>query len=333
MQALVVTVPERYSDARWQESNFTTAGVLSAVESPASSGPWGRWVTDGATAFSPVRDNENGGQLANLQWLDEQPLGTQGITEATNVFNHWRVNYRGAIGYGSQVPIVIMQSYLASARPDFDTYPFIGGHDPTEYRPTPYAMYLQTFAVDNHTVSESEIRLNQFGAWAFGYKLATAFYYARSCRFLTQEVNAAIESAVACGVGDILVFDGHGAGAVLIEYLHPAAQLFHGRPRAIHQCRDTLERYEAHAMIGQHAMSGVVTSNQGHTQTPLIVELNLNGRPIGEIAQYALYLGALHRPLIFVSGEQDACREAEVLIPNLSTASVKQGIGRITRFD
>jgi D-amino peptidase len=82
-------------------------------------------------------------------------------------------------------------------------------------------------------------------------------------------------------------------------------------------------------MIGQHAMAGVLTSNQGHTQSSRAVDYyQLNGKPIGEIAQFGLYFGGLGLPLIFLSGEQDACTEVEELVPGIVTVSVQQGVGR-----
>jgi D-amino peptidase len=82
-------------------------------------------------------------------------------------------------------------------------------------------------------------------------------------------------------------------------------------------------------MIGQHAMAGVLTSNQGHTQSSRAVDYyRLNGKPIGEIAQFALYFGGLGLPLIFLSGELDACAEVEQLVPGIVTVSVQQGVGR-----
>lgn len=76
-------------------------------------------------------------------------------------------------------------------------------------------------------------------------------------------------------------------------------------------------------------MAGVVTGNQNHTQNSRTVDYyKLNGRPIGEIGQIALYMGALGIPLIFLSGEMDACREAEALVPGITTVAVKEGLGR-----
>lgn len=103
-----------------------------------------------------------------------------------------------------------LDSYMQSARPDmmmFDTYPFgqsyTGGsptwlyRDMSKYRnvalkgydgsgdyPLPYGLYLQTCVTAsgtypplNYRPSESEIRLNQFAAWAFGYTFVSAYVY------------------------------------------------------------------------------------------------------------------------------------------------------------
>ena len=66
-----------------------------------------------------------------------------------------------------------------------------------------------------------------------------------------------------------------------------------------------------------------------HTQNSRDIDYyKLNGKLIGEIAQFALYQGALGLSLIFLSGEEAACAEAEALIQGLTTTSVKKGLGR-----
>ena len=155
-------------------------------------------------------------------------------------------------------------------------------------------------------------------------------YYDRAKRLLTAEVNAAVEGLLAVGVEDILVMDGHGPGGIWYDDLRPPAKLLHGRPlppRA--RLQPIVAQYDVCVMIGQHAMAGVLTSNQGHTQSSRTIDsIKLNGKPIGEIAQFALYYGGLGLPLIFLSGEQDACTEAEELVPGMVTVSVQQGVGR-----
>jgi len=157
-----------------------------------------------------------------------------------------------------------------------------------------------------------------------------AKYYEQTKRIATAEVNAAVEGLVAQGVEDILVNDGHGPGGLSWEDLHPAAKLMHGRPVAPRVvCDAVVKQYDVCMMIGQHAMAGTVDGTLNHTQSSRTVDYyRLNGQPIGEIAQFALYQGALGLPLIFLSGDEAACREVEALIPGITTAAVKRGLGR-----
>ncbi len=155
-------------------------------------------------------------------------------------------------------------------------------------------------------------------------------YYEQAKKLETAEVNAAVEGLLDAGVTDILVWDGHGAGGIEFEELHPAAKLLHGRPSPPWpRLNEVFAQYDVVVIVGQHAMAGVITSNQNHTQSSQTIDYyRLNGQPIGEIAQIALYFGSFGIPLIFLSGEIDACKETEALVPGVTTVAVKQGLGR-----
>jgi D-amino peptidase len=159
---------------------------------------------------------------------------------------------------------------------------------------------------------------------------ASGTYYEAAKKLLTAEINAAVEGLLAAGVEDVLVIDGHGAGGVLFEELHPAANLLHGRPSAPADVRkEVIAGYDAAVIVGQHAMAGVADGNLAHTQSSRHIDyIKLNGTPIGETAQFALYCGGLGVPVIFLSGDHAACREVEALIPGITTAEVKQGLSR-----
>lgn len=90
-------------------------------------------------------------------------------------------------------------------------------------------------------------------------------YYDLAKRLLTAEAIAAVEGLLAVGVEEVLVCDGHGAGEDLVEDLHPAAKLLHGRPPLPNSLRPC-PAMMPWMIIGQHAMAGVATSNQNHTQ-------------------------------------------------------------------
>ncbi|MFH1969782.1 MAG: M55 family metallopeptidase [Verrucomicrobiota bacterium] len=154
-------------------------------------------------------------------------------------------------------------------------------------------------------------------------------YYEEAKKMLTSEVNAAIEGLLDAGVGKITVSDGHGCGAISLNDLNPEAELLHGSPRGkswIHRVKE----YDFSLMIGQHAMSGIEErACLHHTQSHIAIEYyKLNGKMIGEIAQFALNCGAVDVPLIFLSGDLWACREAEDLIPGITTVPVKEGVSR-----
>jgi D-amino peptidase len=156
-------------------------------------------------------------------------------------------------------------------------------------------------------------------------------YYEAAKKLTTAEINAAVEALVAAGVEDILVEDGHGAGGILFEELHPSAKLLHGhRPSYRGGVIDAaMKEYDTFMMIGQHAMAGVRDGTLNHTQSSQTIDyMKLNGKLIGETAQLALYHGALGMPLIFLSGDEAACCEAEELIPGITTVAVKKGMGR-----
>jgi len=155
-------------------------------------------------------------------------------------------------------------------------------------------------------------------------------YYEQAKQLLTAEVNAAVEGILDTGANEVLVCDGHGAGGIHYEQLHPAATLLHGRPfPPFPHIAALLQDYDACMMIGQHAMAGTRDGNLNHTQSSQSIDFyRLNGKPIGEIAQFALLQGAFDMPLIFLSGDEAACREVSELVEGITTTSVKKGVGR-----
>jgi len=157
-----------------------------------------------------------------------------------------------------------------------------------------------------------------------------ARYYDNAKRLLTAEVNAAVDGLLDAGVEDVLVMDFHGTGGIWFEDLHPRARLLHGRPMPPWtRLASVIAAHDAAVIVGQHAMSNVLTGNLHHTQSSRTVDYyKLNERLIGEIAQFALYCGELGVPTIFLSGDQDACEEIQELIPGVTTAAVKEGLGR-----
>jgi D-amino peptidase len=100
-------------------------------------------------------------------------------------------------------------------------------------------------------------------------------------------------------------------------------------PLLLKQCLPIIRECAAVAIVGMHSMAGTRTGNLNHSQDSESIDYQkLNGKPIGEMAQTALSFGALGVPMIFLSGDESACREAEDLVPGITTVATKQGLGR-----
>lgn len=158
----------------------------------------------------------------------------------------------------------------------------------------------------------------------------TGKYYEAAKKLLTAEVNAAVHGLVEAGVEEVLVLDMHGPGGIAFEDLKAPAKVMHGRPLGPRAVRDeVMKEYDTAVIVGQHAMAGTSDGDLAHTQSSKAIDgIRLNGKNIGEIAQFALDVGAMGIPVILLTGDEAACREAEEFIPGITTVAVKRGIGR-----
>jgi len=148
--------------------------------------------------------------------------------------------------------------------------------------------------------------------------------YARARSWLAQEVNAAVMGVLEAQAGaEIVVWDGHGPGGVNLAELHPEARLI---PRGAFRPPYTFDRgYDGLLVIGQHARAG----SGGllcHTYSLEVYRYWLNGREIGELGLRSFLAGLYDIPVLLVTGDDVACREARELIPNVVTCPVKETI-------
>jgi len=148
--------------------------------------------------------------------------------------------------------------------------------------------------------------------------------------FLTQEVNAAIEGI--CSVdpdAEIVVEDGHGGGFlgcnILAEKLDRQAKLVVGQ---FHHHLSTIDTtFDLVMIIGAHAMAGTKCGQMNHTLSKeTIYNVLLNSIPVGEIGLCAAIAGYYGIPLCMVSGDYWAAKEAQLLVENIQTVSVKKGL-------
>jgi D-amino peptidase len=151
-------------------------------------------------------------------------------------------------------------------------------------------------------------------------------YYEYARELVTLETNAAVEGCLQAGATEILVVDGHGAGAIDPVVLHPAARLLFGRPVGYPFGCDA--SFNAAMMVGQHAKSNTDGGHLSHTGTFATEDDYVNGVCVGEMGWNMLFTAYFGVPTVFVSGDAAAAEEARALVPNIETAAVKEGLKR-----
>jgi D-amino peptidase len=105
----------------------------------------------------------------------------------------------------------------------------------------------------------------------------------------------------------------------------PARYLREGDPH-----RDIDASFAGLLFVGQHAMAGTYHAPLCHTYSSrTIAYYRLNGVFVGEFGARALITGAAGVPTIFLflAGDDKACLEARVFVPEIVTAETKRGRG------
>ena len=152
--------------------------------------------------------------------------------------------------------------------------------------------------------------------------------YRQCCEYLMADLNAAIDGAFAAGAAHVAVLDSHGGGNnFIVELLDKRAEL-DTRPNK--KWWGVLDgAYGGTFFIGAHAMAGTQNGFLEHTQSSQSWhDYRINGRRMGELAQWAIVAGNWGVPLLMVSGDEAACAEARNFFNPVETAVVKQAQGR-----
>lgn len=154
------------------------------------------------------------------------------------------------------------------------------------------------------------------------------FDYGRLREIMTGEVQAAIEGAKAAGATEILVCDAHDTGRnILTERLDEDVEVIHGSPYELGMMSGIDSSFDASLQIGYHSMRHTHAGTLGHTFTYSIAGLWLNGTRVGESGLSAAIAGHFGVPVVFVSGDAHAVRQARELVKGIVGVPTKTGVG------
>jgi D-amino peptidase len=148
---------------------------------------------------------------------------------------------------------------------------------------------------------------------------------------MTADVNAAIEGAFAGGATEVVVNDSHWTMTnVLIEQLDPRADLIKGFHK--HLCMvEGVQQTDALFFLGYHARTG--DSDGVGNETILgreIVEIRMNGHPVGESEINAAVAGQFGVPVVFASGDDLYEKELRQTLPDVEFGLTKYALDRWT---
>lgn len=155
--------------------------------------------------------------------------------------------------------------------------------------------------------------------------------YEQFRRFLTADVNAAIDGAGRAGASEFLVNEAHdGMRNIVLEDLDPRAEVIVGQRKPL-VMMEGVEGTDVAFFVGYHARAGVegVLSHTYSSPTE-VIEVQLNGEPCSEARMNAALAGSLGIPVGLVTGDDRTCEEAESLYAGVRTARVKTAIDRYT---
>jgi D-amino peptidase len=154
--------------------------------------------------------------------------------------------------------------------------------------------------------------------------------YQRFRRLMTQDVNAAVRGALEGGADEVVVSDGHWSGEnILIEELERRARLNSGSPSPFSMVQGIDQGVDAAMFIGYHARVGTANAILDHTwSSARVSNVWLNGRLVGEIGLNASVCGHFGVPVLMISGDQAANKEAAEWIPGIANVIVKRASGR-----
>ncbi|MDP2871395.1 MAG: M55 family metallopeptidase [Bacillota bacterium] len=144
---------------------------------------------------------------------------------------------------------------------------------------------------------------------------------------MAGDINAAVRGLVRAGASAVDVIDAHGMGGnVDPKDVAPPAGVLGGTLALAQLMLHPAEArsYAAWVLLGCHAMAGTPDGFMAHTNQGMAVAgLRINGRETGEIAEFAWLAGSMGVAVAAVAGDEAACREARLFIPDVQTAAVK----------
>lgn len=159
--------------------------------------------------------------------------------------------------------------------------------------------------------------------------------YALGCALLQDEVNAAIEGAIAGGATEVVLNDSHSRMANLDpRRIAGEAKYLSGRHKPMYMMQGLDETVDAAFFVGYHGSISGAASAMSHTYNPEVFSgARLNGLPVGESGINALVADHYGVPIAFVSGDEVTWEETAPFAQGAVNVVTKQSITRASALN
>jgi D-amino peptidase len=164
---------------------------------------------------------------------------------------------------------------------------------------------------------------------AAGREASARDEYTRTRRRMTEEINAAVEGALAAGAEEVIVNDSHdGMRNLLPEELHPAVRFITGRDKPLGMTQGVeLDGVGAVFYTGYHAKAGTPAAPLAHTWSSWLNDVRIDGVSTGEFGINAVVAGHFGVPVVLVTGDDKAVAQTQAYLgEQVVGAVVKEGI-------
>lgn len=154
--------------------------------------------------------------------------------------------------------------------------------------------------------------------------------YELGCALLLDEVNAAIDGAVAAGATEIVVNDSHSRMANLDpRKIAGSASYLSGRHKPMYMVEGLDDTFDAVFLVGYHGSISGRPSTLSHTYNPeVFAGVRLHGDYVGESGINALPMAHYGTPVAFVSGDRVTADETAPFAPDAVNVITKESITR-----
>ena len=146
---------------------------------------------------------------------------------------------------------------------------------------------------------------------------------------MTEEVNAAIRSALAIGATEIMVADSHAhMQNIIVEELNPVAKLVRGGPRPLCMMEGIDKSFDAVIFVGGHARTGTRYAVREHSFGHDYLNIWVNDILVNEFIFNSIIAGYFDVPVVLATGDEAFIRQMKEFLPNIETVTVMKGVGQ-----